>query len=301
MSESHLDAEALNEHATRTRLASIRTACSELAQQIAAANQQQNRSERAESWHQALHGYAWLVLWLRRHLTLQWQLGTLVVVFFSAGAISFVIGAILKLPTIGFVGCWLLLAISAFAYYAHILIFPATEYLEASRARHIELAKQRRAEIAAVTAQIAELQKVLTDTQTEEQDLLRQLEDRRQHLLKTDWRALKQAPFEAYLRDVFESLGYQVIQAKVEDDRGVDLIVVRDGRRVAIVAKTGSSVDRPTIEAVHAGMEIFQCQGCAVISNNTFSSGARAVAQKLSCVLIDHTQFRSFILGLVEL
>lgn len=301
MSESHLDAEALNEHATRTRLASIRTAVSELQQQIAAANQQQNRSERAESWHQALHGYAWLVLWLRRHLTLQWQLGTLVVVFFAAGMVSFIIGAILKLPTIGFVGCWLLLATSAFAYYAHILRFPATEYLEAARERHIELAQLRREEIAAVTAQLAELHKVLTDTQTEEQELLRQLEDRRQHLLKTDWRALKQAPFEAYLRDIFESLGYQVLLTTTEGDQGVDMVIVRDGRRIAIATKAGGNVERPLIEAVHAGMGAFQCQGCAVITNSAFSSGARGAAQKLSCVLIDQAQFRSFILGLVEL
>lgn len=301
MSESHLDAEALNEHATRKRLESIRTAIQELQQQIVLANKQQNQAERAESWSQFLHSYAWVVLWLRRHLTLQWQLGTLVVVFFAAGTLSFIIGATLKLPTIGFVGGWLLLAMSAFAYYAHILAFPATETMEAARQRHIELARQRRADIAAATAQIAELQKVLDDTQTEEQELLRQLEARRQHLLKTDWRELREVPFEAYLRDVFESLGYQVIMAKAEGNQGVDLIVVHGARRIAIQAKAGVRVDQQTIQEVHAGMAVFHCNGCAVITNSTFTPAARSLAQKLSCVLIDQTQFRAFVLGLVDL
>jgi hypothetical protein len=70
-------------------------------------------------------------------------------------------------------------------------------------------------------------------------DQLRHIfESRRNRLLQTEWRALAGVEFECFLAAVFEELGYSVTTTKASGDQGVDLILARDGVKVAVQAKS---------------------------------------------------------------
>jgi len=84
--------------------------------------------------------------------------------------------------------------------------------------------------------------------------LLQRLNSRKNQLLCCDWRSLRGIPFERFLLDVFEALGYSV-QMTPPQDLGVDLIVTTGVDRIAIQAKGYSgSVSLQAVQEVTAGM-----------------------------------------------
>ena len=58
----------------------------------------------------------------------------------------------------------------------------------------------------------------------------------------------------------------------------------------AIQAKgyPGSTVGNSAVQEAHTGMRFYGCQRCAVITNSTFTSAARKLAEGVGCMLIDH-------------
>ncbi len=53
-------------------------------------------------------------------------------------------------------------------------------------------------------------------------------------LFARNGRAMRSEEFEQFLREVFLALGYEVAMTKVTGDQGIDLIVSRDGMRIAV-------------------------------------------------------------------
>ncbi len=132
--------------------------------------------------------------------------------------------------------------------------------------------------------------------------LQRILFGRRQRLLTTDWRSLRGIPFEQFLREVFQELGYTVELTKASGDQGVDLIVRREFKKIAIQAKGyGGSVGNDAVQQAFAGATFYRCQLCAVITNSNFTASARDLAREVGCVLIDATQLPNLILGRIVL
>lgn len=124
------------------------------------------------------------------------------------------------------------------------------------------------------------------------------LNDRRIKLRTTDWRPLRDIPFERFLEDVFDMLGYQVKTTKRSGDQGVDLIVIGRGRKIAIQAKGyEGSVGNKAVQEAYAGMSFYDCNEAVVITNSAFTSGAEALATKIGCRLIDGTQILDLIDG----
>jgi hypothetical protein len=130
------------------------------------------------------------------------------------------------------------------------------------------------------------------------QKLLEAHRCRKAQLLRTDWRSLRDVEFEAFLADVFRELGYRVETTKKTGDQGVDLILSRGRRRVAVQAKGyKDSVGNKAVQEVVAGRLYYECDGCAAVTNSTFTAGAWDLASSVGCLLIEGRDIPDLIRG----
>jgi len=150
-----------------------------------------------------------------------------------------------------------------------------------------------------LTAEAADMHEKLTAAQDEYQRLKTAFESRLQWLRTCQWEGMTGANFENFLIKVFEERGYFVERTGRVGDQGVDLIVDREGSRVAIQAKgyPGTQVGNAAVQQVHAGMSFYRCQATAVITNSQFTPSARALAESTGCKLIDKSQILDLIEG----
>lgn len=152
--------------------------------------------------------------------------------------------------------------------------------------------------------QITEYDSELASTMQQLQSVLEinSLERIRGDLYRQNWKAMRDVEFEQFLEKVFLALGYLVETTATTGDQGVDLIVAKDGIRVAIQVKGyHSSVSNGAIQEAFAGMAHYQCHACAAITNSRFTSSAVALAKSTNCRLIDEESFRDFVMGRIEL
>ncbi len=142
----------------------------------------------------------------------------------------------------------------------------------------------------------------LQNARADLKNLLAKFQSRRNVLLSMDWRTLRGIPFEFFLRDIFEDLGFKVTGTKTSGDQGIDLIAERDGLKLAIQAKGyAESVGNKAVQEAHTGMCFYSCNRCAVITNSVFTPAAVELAQRVKCLLIDGSQIQALILGKVHL
>jgi hypothetical protein len=128
--------------------------------------------------------------------------------------------------------------------------------------------------------------------------LLAEFKSARNHFLSIEWRSLRGKPFEVFLKDVFEYLGYRCKLTANSGDQGVDLIVEKAGERIAIQAKAYmNSVGNEAVQQACAGMRHYGCHRCAVITNSRFTPAAVELARSNNCKLLDETQIESLIVG----
>ena len=131
---------------------------------------------------------------------------------------------------------------------------------------------------------------------------LAEAQSRTRQLLATDWKSLRGVPFEDFLQEVFEDLGYRVERTKVSRDQGVDLILKQDGTWIAVQAKGyAESVGNSAVQEVHTGMWFHKCKRFAVITNSTFTSSARELAIAVGCNLIEGSQIPDLVRGTTTL
>ncbi len=177
-----------------------------------------------------------------------------------------------------------------------LLWLPGEAGLNAAAARRELLLKEYHATQEAYRAAAAECDRMKQLARIEEERRVR--EGKRHRLLTADWRLMAGIPFEDFLGEVFELLGYRVEKTKVTGDQGVDLIVHGLGRKVAVQAKGWkNSVGNKAVQAVFAGKLYYGCDVCAVITNSTFTSGARDLAPSTGCLLIDGGRIDDLING----
>jgi HJR/Mrr/RecB family endonuclease len=120
----------------------------------------------------------------------------------------------------------------------------------------------------------------------------------RYELVSSDWRSLRGIPFEDFLAQIFRSLGYQVKKTKVTGDQGVDLIVTRSDKQIAVQAKGyDGNVGNDSVQQAHTGMVFYNCNECIVITNSRFTRAAEELALSVRCRLIDGDQIVALING----
>ncbi|MCL4387447.1 restriction endonuclease [Patescibacteria group bacterium] len=90
--------------------------------------------------------------------------------------------------------------------------------------------------------------------------------------------------FEERLQVMFTNLGYKAERTspdKTKPDYGVDLVVEKDGRRIAVQAKCyrKQSVGEDAVREALAGKDFYHCQEARVITNNNYSRMALKLAR----------------------
>ena len=125
-------------------------------------------------------------------------------------------------------------------------------------------------------------------------------EGRLNQLSAIPWQALSGTDFEEYLGHIFQAPGYQVDLTNTTNDCGVDLILTRGTRRIAVQAKgypSGGSIGNDAVLKVVGGMRIYDCNMSAVVTNSRYTRQAKTAAAKSDCYLIDRNSLPSMIRG----
>lgn len=191
----------------------------------------------------------------------------------------------------------------AVGFAAMVFAFPADLIPLQERAERDEAALAKARE----TLRIAEqhVQNATSDLATADrlrQGIERALAAPLQQLLSINPITLGGDGFEAYLARAFEFRGYEVTRTGKSGDQGVDLIVARDGERIAVQTKCYThAVGNEAVQQVFAGMKHHGCQRCMVVTTSTFTSSARALSQSVECRLIEGSEIPALIRGEVSL
>ncbi|WJH37109.1 restriction endonuclease [Paenibacillus sp. CC-CFT747] len=103
--------------------------------------------------------------------------------------------------------------------------------------------------------------------------------------------------FEKRLQLLFSDLGYRAELTKQSGDNGVDVIISKDQKRIAIQAKrfgNGNRVGNSAVQAVCAGSIYYNCSEAWLVTNSRFTEQAKDMAKRVNVRLIDRD-------GLMEL
>jgi restriction system protein len=94
--------------------------------------------------------------------------------------------------------------------------------------------------------------------------------------------------FERFLTTLFQRLGYGVEHTGRRGDYGADLVVTKDGRRIAVQAKRWSkAIGVKAVQEAVASKGMYSCVEALVVANQTFTRQARTLAWANGVVLWD--------------
>ena len=93
--------------------------------------------------------------------------------------------------------------------------------------------------------------------------------------------------FERYVSRLLEHRGYQTKIIGGAGDLGVDLIAQKDRLKFAVQAKLyATPVSRRAVSDAVAGKDHYGCNAAMVVTNGSFTRGARALARSTECSLV---------------
>ncbi|MBW7474820.1 restriction endonuclease [Paenibacillus oenotherae] len=99
--------------------------------------------------------------------------------------------------------------------------------------------------------------------------------------------------FEQRLALYFQSCGYSVKDTAVTGDHGADLVIQKDGVRIAVQAKRydrKNSVGNSAVQEAIAGKIMYDCTECYVITTSYFTKAATELATKAGVRLINRDE-----------
>jgi restriction system protein len=93
--------------------------------------------------------------------------------------------------------------------------------------------------------------------------------------------------FEEFLAGLFRAQGYAAELTPVTGDYGADLILSKDGRRIAVQAKRYvGSVGVSAVQEALSGQAYYQCDAAWVVTTGTFTTNAQELAKKSGVKMI---------------
>lgn len=94
--------------------------------------------------------------------------------------------------------------------------------------------------------------------------------------------------FEELINRIFMKLGYESYKTKATGDQGIDVIGLKNGKKIGIQAKcfTGK-VSNSAIQEVVAGIKYYGCNRGMVITNSYFTNSAQILAKANNVILWD--------------
>jgi hypothetical protein len=109
-------------------------------------------------------------------------------------------------------------------------------------------------------------------------------------------RSMDGARFEAFVADLFRTMGHRVMLCGGAGDQGVDMIVYPRGERVAVQCKNYSRpVGNRPVQEVYAGARHHRCVEAWVVAPAGYTRGARDLAKSTGVSLYDANTIRQWI------
>lgn len=107
--------------------------------------------------------------------------------------------------------------------------------------------------------------------------------------------------FEHFLTTLFRRLGYRVEHTGRRGDYGADLVVTKDGRRIAVQAKRWSkTIGVKAVQEAVAAKGMYRCAEALVVANRTFTRQARTLAEANGVMLWDRDVLVSKLLAVAN-
>ncbi len=104
--------------------------------------------------------------------------------------------------------------------------------------------------------------------------------------------------FEEFVEALITSQGYRVKHTGHSGDLGVDLVAERSPDKFAVQCKRqGEPVSRRAVSDAVAGMAHYRCNRAMVVTNSTFTPGARELARSNGCALVDREALGRWVLA----
>lgn len=102
--------------------------------------------------------------------------------------------------------------------------------------------------------------------------------------------------FEHFVCDLLKAQGYSARVTPGSGDHGADIIAQKDDTKLAVQVKltSGSRISRHAVSDAVGAIRIYHCNGSMVVTNGSYSSGARELAQANGCVLVDERTLRKW-------
>jgi restriction system protein len=101
-------------------------------------------------------------------------------------------------------------------------------------------------------------------------------------------RSMSGAQFEAFIADLFRAMGHQAVVLGGAGDQGVDVIVNRQGVRVAVQCKNHRKpVNNKAVQEVYAGARHHGCEEACVVAPAGYTRGAIDLARSTEVSLFD--------------
>jgi len=97
--------------------------------------------------------------------------------------------------------------------------------------------------------------------------------------------------YEHHCAGLLRGLGWATRVTKASGDQGVDVVAEKGGHKVVIQCKKYSKpVGNKAVQEVIAAMQFEDANSAAVVSNNSFTPSARALANKSGVLLLYHSE-----------
>ncbi len=96
--------------------------------------------------------------------------------------------------------------------------------------------------------------------------------------------------YENYIESLLQAGKFNVSRTPTTGDQGVDLVAEKNGIRIAVQCKYYSKpVGNKAVQEVIAGRDFYNCQVACVVSNNSFTSSARKIANVAKVLLLNES------------
>ena len=103
--------------------------------------------------------------------------------------------------------------------------------------------------------------------------------------------------FEEYVKEILKRNGFKSLElTKRSGDYGVDILATKDSIKYAFQCKLYSNpVGNKAVQEVIAGRTYYNCHVAIVVTNNTFTSNAKNLAESANVLLWDRTKLEKLI------
>jgi HJR/Mrr/RecB family endonuclease len=187
--------------------------------------------------------------------------------------------------------------------YVFISFYPDDAELAVSIPPEIERLRSARAELQEQTQQDAAERAAILAAEQEQSRIKAALASRLHWLRTCKWQEMSGRAFANFVSLVLEEHHYKVRRPAARAASGADLVASRDGKQTAVMlhGDPARAVEASAVTQAQAASAALGCQASAVVTNARFTSGAKELAERIGCKLIDSGQISDFIEGRIFL